>query len=136
MACLRTLKQHLVILRQMLVGRTEHPRLERVDLGPGLCVRSTVLLGRDDGIDVPLDGRKDVAEHVALGLLDRAAVLVLGRLDGLLVVVLKEAALGLEGDVALADHGLEGGLVGHLGRGGVIGEEAENEGHACVFCWC
>lgn len=59
---------------------------------------------------------------------------MLGLLDGLLVVVLKEAALGLEGDVALPDHGLESGLVGLLGRGGVVREEAEDEGHGLWFC--
>ena len=127
-------KQDLAILAQVLLGRTEHPQPERVDLGSGLCVRFAVLFGRHDGIHIPLDSGKDVAEHVALGLLDRAAVLMLGLLDRLLVVVLKDAALGLEGGIALLDHGLERGLVGLLGEGGVVREEAEDEGHGCRLC--
>lgn len=127
-------KQDLAILAQVHLGRTEHPQPERVDLGSGLCVRVAVLFGRHNSIHIPLDGGKDVAEHVALGLLERAAVLALGLLDRVLVVVLKDAALGLEGGVALLDHGLERGLVGLLGGGGVVGEEAEDEGHDCRLC--
>lgn len=111
------------------------PRAHGLDLAfCALITASKGLRGRD-GVHLAVDGDQDLLVHLVLGLLLEPLVLALGGLDLLGTGLGIGVALGLEDRLALVNQDLELGSALALGRGGVVGEEVEDEGH-CVFYVC